>query len=74
MQTKEEYWEGMYNKLKNESDRRIRGLIDEAERNLGTILHLYAVNDRLRWALTLCRGKMPPEDWDEDIDRFSESL
>jgi len=69
----DEYWHERYDHLKNESDRARRTLIDEAERNLQAMLHQYAVIDRLRWALSLCRGKMKEEDWDEDVQKFAES-
>lgn len=68
-----QYWEQKYEKLKNESDRKIRALIDEADRNLNALGHQYALIDRLRWALVLCKGKMKPDDWDEDIQKFAES-
>lgn len=68
-----DYWHDRYDTLKNESDRRIRGMIDEAERLHAALGHQYAIVDRLRWALRLCRDRMRPEDWDEDVQKFAES-
>ena len=69
----EEFWKAKYDRLRQDSDRKIQSLIDEADRNLNALGHQYAVIDRLRWALALCKGKLSEDNWDEDIQKFAES-